>query len=408
MDKQRLHLRLLNYLNRRFISKISKFLFLLLFAKSGWRFLNTNPNAIGHFTIDIDCFLKAKALGLHNVKGIILCPPAKVSNKHLMKCWQMNQGLFFIENFIICYFLDYLRTFDETNYDLSDNSARNGQPAVQYKIVSAWGRRPPIIKMPPKMSRDGRLLLLKVCPGYKNQPIALIHCRDGKFDTKSENPNIKTQNYRNSDIRSYAKIINFLNKQGFLVIRIGEFEDKWDRSLGYPDLSGLTKKETSLLECYLASRHDLFVGSMSGPFGFACIWGKPIFRLNTLPYEGLRVPSTKAYALPKLLKKDGQVLSLATIFKNRFDRLVSDEEYAKNGLEVMPNDPTLALADFEVFYRDFIDQSHTLKNAIDDRLQDAYRQIVPKNTYDNFSSSFVGPTHLKLLGCRPMNKHINT
>jgi putative glycosyltransferase (TIGR04372 family) len=389
--------KILAKLNKILIAKIARKLFQLFYAQSKLRFLNTNANAIGHLIGDVDCFLKERQLEVHSLTGVLLAPRRKSANDFVVKCWAMCPNLIIIRNPLLCYLMDYLRVFDDTSYDCAKYQAVYGKPAHQFKITNLWKGRSPVISLTEDIISDGASILNSVIENYNNEPIALLHCRDSFFDINTKNHNLESQKYRNCSIESYSKVIDYLHLKKFKVIRIGEYFSDTNAQ-NYISLERLSFQDKRLLECYLGGIHTLQIGSMSGPNYFSYAWNKPIFRINCLPYHNLRVSSAFGMAVPKLLERKGKIISIDKIFKEGIYAFNSDKQYEEQGIKILMNDADDILQDFKRFFDVYIVKNRTVKECFEEELQHKYLSLVPSNCYDNWSKSYVGPTHLLKLG----------
>lgn len=388
--------RFLNFTNRLIISRIARIIFNIFFRKTNYRFLNTNPNAIGHLTIDIDCFLKERELGNHQFNGIILCPKNKISNKYIVSCWEMSPFIKVIRNRLLCYVTDYLRIFDESSYDCSKYQATNNKPFVKYKIYRNWKARNPIIELPEEIEKKGKEIFGKYLTGLNTNKIVLFHSRDSLFDKSTGNHNFLIQKYRNSSVLSYLEILKFLKKENYLVIRIGDYykECKYDEF--YKRIDHLSQNDQRLLECYLAKYQLFFLGSNSGPFGLAAIWNKPAFRLNILPYGNLRSMSENFVSIPKILTKNNKKLSISEIFKKNIYLFNTDDYYNNHNIECQDIDGKYALEDFKIFYECFVLQKNQDKYLLKYKnVINKFKKFTRNNAADYFSTGNVGYKSLK-------------
>ena len=153
--------RILSVLNRLIFSQLARFVFLVCFDASKYRFLNTNTGAIGHLTLDVDCFLKERALGLHNYTGILLCPKNRAANNSLVDCWDSSQHLSIIRNNLICFLFDYLRVFKETSFDCSAYHALKDRPFEVFRVESLQDEDP-IIELSSSVERKGRDVFIHI------------------------------------------------------------------------------------------------------------------------------------------------------------------------------------------------------------------------------------------------------
>lgn len=383
--------KILALFNRHIFSKIARIVFLLCFDRSKYRFLDTNPAAIGHLTLDVDCFLKERALGLHTYTGILLCPKNKVANDSLVDCWDTSQHLWIIRNNFICFLCDYLRIFNDTRFDCSVYHALKGRPFEVFRVENLWNGRPPIIKLSSSVERKGRDVFNSLFPKYKGEKIALLHCRDSQYDKKTGNVNFFTQNHRNSNIESYDRILQFLKEKDFICIRIGDYSVEAKDGGKYTDISHLNKDQRVALECYLASIQSLFLGSSSGPGGYAIIWNKPLFALNILPYNNIRRATRNSVAIPKALEKDGKIISAAEIFSEGIYRFHYDSEYQEKAIQPLQNKPNEVFEDFLMFYEVYVEKNKEASvHETFSKINKKYKELVRDDAGDFYAQSQIG------------------
>lgn len=390
--------RILNFSKRVLFGPLFRIVFKLIFVKYNALFLNTNVAAIGHLALDVDCFLKERALGLHSKRGILLCPQQIVSNPYLVECWASSPHLIIIRNGLLCFFLDYLRTYEDTSFDCSRYTAVRGQPLDVYSLNKKWGDRLPLINMPPAIEEKGRKLFRELFPDYKGESIALLHCRDSLYDKKTKNHNLSVGSFRNGNIESFLEILRFLKSENYICIRIGEYVHKNLEETNYVSINELSSDNQRLLECYLAKVQTLFLGTNSGPSAFATIWGKPLFSLNILPYDSLKSHAPKSVSVPKILVYNNKKVSVSDVFSFGFYSYHYDSEYRQKNIKFIDAQPQDVIIDFEIFFESFITEKGVLSPG------DFFLNLNKK--YDSLSFSYaLSRDSLGLVGVNYLLKH---
>jgi putative glycosyltransferase (TIGR04372 family) len=386
-----------NIIKKIFIGPTASYLYRRLGLSARYKILNTNAYSIGHLCVDIDCFLKESHLNSFGFKGVLLADRKYCSNVFLCKLWANSSSLVVVESSLLCFLLDYLRIYPETSFDCSKYCALDGQPATVYEIYSNYGNDNPIIKWDQSTLAEATKLFNREFPGLDISRVVVLHSRDSIYDQTVQNENMNTQNYRNSQIGSFKKIIDFLNKKDYAMIRIG----KYDRSSQMEKIiaiksEGLTSYEEQMLDVYLSSKCALFVGSASGASNLASIWNVPVFLLNILPYALLRPHSRKSMAIPKLLKKNGKVLSAKEIFQKKYHWFRTDQLYEAAGIEIKINDSEDCLDDFKEFFRAFVDNNLEMEAILKgSEVKDLYQKDCANDSYDYYANSFVPRCFLK-------------
>ena len=96
-------------------------------------------------------------------------------------------------------------------------------------------------------------------------------------DVKPEHP--RNDAVRNVTTENYRPALDFLSRQGFTIVRIG---DPTMTPLQHPGVVDLARSpaRTDLLEAYCIERSACFIGCESGPVVLACMFQKPHLVLN--------------------------------------------------------------------------------------------------------------------------------
>jgi len=382
----------LGIINRIIIGPLVKYIVIMSRFNQKARFLNTNSRSIGHLCIDIDCFLAQSKVEKLKFKGVLLASHTAVANRWVVKMWAEHERLVVISSPLLCFILDYLRIYPETNFDCSSYSALHDRPANVYEIYSEGNGMN--MNVDPKFLDYASRLFEKSFPGVNVEKVVVLHCRDSLFDEITENANSDTQRYRNSDLWSYSKIIEFLINQGFTVIRIGRFLDvDATYSGGVSVIQNSVESEKEAIEFFLSCKCALFLGSQSGALSMASLFDRPIFVLNSLPYAAIRQFSLKSMTIPKILLRDGVAVPLVSIFGDGLYNFWSDEQYLAAGITIQNNLPDDVFLDFLDFFNCFVlCEPHQVNGLVSYREFSVYQSFCPKNTYDYFSKSLV-PMH---------------
>lgn len=400
VSKKSIWLRLANFSKRKFFGPLLRILFVKLGLNARYRILNTNASAIGHLCIDIDCFLKERQTKGFVYKGVLLSGRSNVSNIVLARLWAKAPGILVIQSNILCYMLDYLRTYIDTSFDCSRYCALDWCQAEVFAVYKEYNKTTPLIEWDSLLEVKGRQLFETVFPSVDPQKIVVLQSRDSLFDKTIKNHNYYTQSYRNCDVNSYSEILKYLASRGYSVIRIGSYEGDSDNSeLGYYKIPKMGRFETDLLNVYLSSICSVFLGSASGASNLAAIWNKPVFLLNILPYALLRPHYERSMAIPKVLRIKGRALSAKEIFEKNYHWLRADQEYKDNGLEIMVNKPEDCIEDFMEFFNAFVEEKVQMQESLKKSdVQVAYNKICPSNSYDYNASSLVPRNFFKKYG----------
>lgn len=376
--------RFLNFINRNFIGPLMRKLYKISGIKNEYKVLNINSEAIGHYCLDVALFLIEKKLNRSKFRGVLLSPRGRVANEALSKLWSKYSALVVIENRFLCFLLEYLKYYDDTNYDCSSYSAVHGRNPKTHELFYSVNNETPLISWDQELLRKAHVIFKIKFPNVDQRRVIILHSRDSLFDKKTGNPNLTNQNHRNSQLESYKEIINYLNKLGYFVFRIGTYEnDDNTFDIKYYKFCNLDSFEKELLEIYATSMCKLFLGSPSGPLNLAIIWRRPLFALNMLPYGELRQAPINSMVVPKLLKKNGKLLTIKEVFNNNYHLLNRDDDYLKHGIEWVPNSSNEIMDDFMDFFQAFVKSDQVaISNLVNSREQKLYKNLSNSDSYD--------------------------
>lgn len=383
--------RLLDFLNRKIFGPLVKVLYCIFLLNKKYKILNTNPAAIGHLCVDVDCFLREREVEKYSFIGVLIAPSKTAANRALLSIWKATPGLVVIENSIACYFLEYLKIYSSTSFDCSKYCANDGVPAEAYKYYNCLHKIKDNIIWPPKLLNQAEILFSQTFPDVQIEKVAVLHSRDSLYDEISNNANYKSQNYRNSSLESYHAILRYLFERNYITIRIGEYQNEMDTNkLMYLRILNKTKIEKDLLELYISSKCAIFLGSASGASNMALIWGRPVFLINVLPYALLRPHGSNGMAIPKLLKNGNKILNAKEIFKNGYHWLRSDVQYNARNIKIQNNNSEDCLEDFCDFFEAFVCNNDQIKSKLINSSESIkYKKTCLNNSYDFYAKSLI-------------------
>lgn len=386
--------RSLNLLNRIFVGPATRIVFTRFGLNKKFRFLNTNASAIGHLCLDVDSFIKESFLEKFTFRGILLANKQTVANEVIAKIWANNQNVCVISSPFLCYLFSYLRTYSDTGFDCSSYCARSDLPSKSHDIYRAYAPTPPVAVWPSDLYAAGKSLFERVFPGVDARRLVVLHSRDSAYDLRNRNLNYFWCQYRNGDISSYSKILDFLKQKEFFVLRIGEYEaDGCFGNAMFSIIPRLPKFEVDLINAFVASECALFLGCNSGALMMATIWDRPVFLLNFLPYYSLRQYTSKSMTIPKLLLIDGKVLSAEEIFMRGYHRFDLDSQYRAEGIYSVKNCADDCLEDFQEFFRAFVDGDKALQAELRGSSErKEYAKFSPPDCFDRHATGLI-PRH---------------
>ena len=220
-----------------------------------------------------------------------------------------------------------------------------------------------------------------------NKKLVILHVRDNSFKP------FDGESYRSSKIKSFSLAIDYLLKNNYQIIRIGNqgmIKNPYGNKI--IDLSNFKFDESlQLLQLYLVSKCSFFIGTCSGPYKFATIFKKPILTVDMAPMSLMFPVARKAIALPKLYIniKSKKIINFKDVFDYNFSNLRLDKEFKANNIELIDNSPKEILEGVRE-----IERLAKNKNFATSILQRKFKKLFNKDCYafhaeSNIANSFI-------------------
>jgi len=226
--------------------------------------------------------------------------------------------------------------------------------------------------------------------GWKETDLFVcLSVRDSKYLAKHISQyDWSYHSYRDSDIQTYIRGIEYLVSQGIFVFRMGkdmaqEVDYVHPRFVDY----AFRKDKSDLLDVWLFSNCSLCVTTGSGPDMISDVFRRPILMLNFLPLQGAWSWSN-ALIYPKALKFEhsGRLLSMQEYLDHSYTETSS---YKDAGIEV--ND----LSDYEIVaaVKECIDRHEFISKArfLDGPAQKRFREILMSHRSFRNHHEFIHP-----------------
>ena len=355
------------------------------------KFVPVYVRGIGHLCIEPDCYIKEVILGLRpKYNSIILAPPNKVANAHLLNYWK--QHIKIITSPLLCFFLEPLSrnrlTRDDTfGYAFSYKSYA---PKIQKKYFG----RPPLLSLTEFDYKRGWACLQDL--GMPEDAwFVCVHCREGGYldnvnqtnsglgihsgklrpweDNYKANAN---QTNRNADINNYLLAMEAIVERGGWVIRMGDQTmkpiPKSDHIVDYAHLD----IKTDWMDVFLSSSCKFFLGSSSGLFLLADIFGVPSGVVNLSAMATVLPYGTNDIGIPKLIwsLEEERYLSFKEVFSSPIGSFRSDSSYTKAMVWPEENSPE----DIKDVAMEMLEkvEGRVLYTDEDERLQKSFKSLL--------------------------------
>jgi putative glycosyltransferase (TIGR04372 family) len=337
---------------------------------------------IGHLAVDIDSYLKDRMLAGRKGYTVLVRPPS-TPNQGLFDHWKRH--VFVVEHpllrRLIAPLLQFpglatkMREFGMMSWQAWDPrypfEARRGASPI-FMVQDRWMRegRPPLLELSAAEQERGRHELRKL--GIPDGAwFACVHAREGGYSPSDEWSHL----HRNSEISAFKQAMAAIVDRGGWCVRVGDATmrplDPMPRVVDY----ALSPSKSQWMDIFLCASCRFFVGTSSGLFLVADLFGKRSAIANMTPYSACYSPYPLDLSIPKLLRDaQGRVLSFPEIFKGRISELKLAPEFEEYGLTHLDS-ASDDIAELAVELMDILDGTIEY-DAEDDRLQEKYRSLL--------------------------------
>ena len=248
------------------------FIFLLLITN--FRFLNLDLGQIGSI-VHLDSILKNNILKKKKIKYILLVQKKyKTSNNYLITLYK-NCNLIFINSYFLRIFLipfchsKYITT-DQKNFEYSSFS-KASESQVKYKSIY----NEPLVSIPEEDIFECEKYLDSINFNYKN--FVSVHVRSNAFYKE------KSKSFRNADLNTYLKSINYIKKINYDIVIIDNDKEKLNQISNYDKFllfSKVDKKLKEKLNIFFLTRCSFHIATPSGASFISSLFYVPIFWTN--------------------------------------------------------------------------------------------------------------------------------
>ena len=298
----------------------------VLLHLAGYRRVTVFTDRIGHLALEPDCLVKEQALGhIPRRKWIILAPPGRIANEHLLACWQPHFRI--VRGRVACFVLASMSRWGLMRYDISHYALAIGKAQAAYRIHAEWGDRPPVLRLSGEDDVWGSEMLARMgvpAGGW----FVCVHTREPGFSPVDE----ELQRHRNSAIENAIPAMQEIVARGGWVIRIGD-----PTMQPLPPMPRLIDYahhplKSPRLDVVLCARARFILGNTSGIGLVGTVFGVPCALTNLIPVSTLWF-NRMDISIPKLIwsRRLGRYLRLDEIFVTavanfHYASLYDDEE----------------------------------------------------------------------------------
>jgi putative glycosyltransferase (TIGR04372 family) len=359
------------------------------FVRDGHRLVQvSHPDRIGHLCIEIDALLKNMMMQGRDTKKLILVDlKERFANTHIVEYYKKYLAV--AESPPAARFVRSYGDPDGIVVETRSYALALFGSAKVYDVYARWGERAPLFEL----SREDRGELqdyLREAGLPDGAWYVCIHAREGGYNSKYE----IMHRYRNVDIASYAQAIDEIARRGGWCVRVGDPSMRphppHPRVIDY----AVSRRKSPRLDVALPAGCRFFLGSASGAFNLADIFGRPCVVTNMAPLSG-------AYALKpadlsimqRLRDRSGRYLAFAEIMQSECGQFRLSEQFVAQGLENIPNTPE-DIRDVVAEMLDRLDGSAAYTED-DIRRQREFRALFREGHYAYGAASNIGRDFLR-------------
>jgi putative glycosyltransferase (TIGR04372 family) len=343
---------------------------------------------IGHLVCEPDCFIKENLLKTHGIpRAIILAPRPKTANQELLKHW--SKYFVIIQNPVLVSFLRPLQRHPLTKFPTFRYVTALNHSADVFQINTNWGARPALLQLESSDNERGYDALRRMGVPDGGWYVC-VHAREGQYSPVDEH----LHSYRNISIDDFEKSIAYITSKGGVCIRMGDAS--MTPASKIPGLIDYARSEfkRDWMDLFLAANCRFFLGSNSGAFAMASVFGKPcaIVGMAPLSVAPFRPPDI---FLPMLYKSvtASQVMSFRQILQSSSSTFRIAEEFEKAGIALIKNTDDEIL-DLTIEQLDRTQGNYLLREDAE-RLQRKFKGLLKPGHYCYGTAARIGDSFLR-------------
>jgi putative glycosyltransferase (TIGR04372 family) len=362
----------------------------LILKAMQWRFIFIH-NRIGHLALEVDWFLKRRALGEFRAirPFLFLRYGGHAANPALLRVWGRYMPIVISPVLqVLAYPLTYFRMLlVHLHY------ADLGEPADYPRLAGLWGDRPSFLVLPDDIRERGRrnLQALGLPP---DAWFVCVHARDNLFSPTDAGYNV----LRNCDIANYEQAVDAIVARGGWCFRMGEPNARDLRPRAGVVNYHSSSFKSDWMDVFLCANTLFFLGNTSGIYTVSTVAGRPCALANMIPHGACYGFGAQDISIVKYFRdRAGNVMRFDDIFRSdmsTFSYSFADIE----GLTVVENSPE-EIRDLAVEMLDKLEGKIEYTKE-DEDLQAAFRSLLDDRHYTYYATGRIGRNFLR------QNRHL--
>lgn len=353
--------RLLPYYFKARQALIAFFFYLPSWALRNWfgvRIAVLRTHRVGHMCLDFDAFIKERTLlkeensaSASRLYGVIA---DRSVNPALEGYWRSSFPDVFLSG-PRAYVGKLLSMAGPCNHPIlygtgiSAKEVQNGKDFREprklgpstYQIRQNWGDRGGLIQLSDEHLEKGRKVL-RDWGIPEGDWFVGMHVREAGWDQLVDGDAKAAANtFRNSDTNTYRAAVEAIAEAGGWVVRLGDpsmskLEGEWPQMIDY----ARSEQRSDWMDLFLCSEARFFLGTNSGVFGMATLFGTPCAQCNQIPLTS-RPYGRNDLAIFKRIRPQNQdqLISFHEILTTKYHLATSGYLYDLWNLEIVNNSP---------------------------------------------------------------------
>lgn len=354
----------------------------------GYRRVTVLTGRIGHLAAEVDCFLKARALGeLPPRKWFLLAPAGRISNTHLMSYWRKHLPV--VSNSLACFILGAMSRWFFMRYDVRHYVLSLNETQDLYRLNSLWAGRLPLLALSAE-DRSWSETTLRELGVPDGKWFVCIHVREPGFSPGDE----AAHAHRNGNPLAMLPVVSEVVRRGGWCVRMGD-----PTMTRLPQIHGLVDYahhplRSARFDVVLCARARCFVGNSSGLALVSTAFGVPSVLVNMIPLSAL-APLPADLSIHKILRSvsDNRLMRFDEILRSPAGDFRYASLYTEAGLVPEENDPEEILS----VVCEMLDriEGKFLETSEDQLLQLRFRELLRPGHYAFGASSRIGTAFLR-------------
>ena len=351
---------------------------------------------LGHIAANTEMLLRSIQLGrLDKDNKYILIGPEDPANRQLVEMYKRHVSI--IENTeLFNAAISYMPLFAQSEHWINTYALFD---ATQYEEFNSTSKT---IYFTSEEEEKGRLELEKIGI-QKDDWFVCIFARDAEYlRVHTPNTDWSYHDYRDMDINTYSKAIDFIIDKGGYVVRMGQvinqkLKYKHKKMIHY----GGSDIRSDFLDVYLAAKCRFFIGPMSGICDMAAeSFEVPFLAVNQAPV-GYKPITKNALYIPKKIRRTtdnsyAPFSKLLSEFVNPADPCLNDgNKFRESGYVYENNTESEILAATIEMYEWVTSGSRQRADVGDQELLNSYFALYPENHFNRKNKTPIAMSFLK-------------